>query len=327
MPFNASVSFVLTEIPLVAENTYCALFKSKHLFYSFFFFFLDFLWLVDTLIQSLMQSYLFFAGPSSPYLPPSRPWERKDPSSLWLPFDPEPFSCPLARSEAPEERRAILFKPTTSRYLASYCIKISPDSLGNKHCFHLTELIKPSVCDLTQHGGLTAEEMHFIWCDYGGSALSESAECSAEHGKQKKDWIMRAPSLYLSTSPFLIHRDAEPKASAVSVKTVIHHLWYTHTHTHHILPHLSQYHTVIGLELLIHISVPLLNAAAVLRRHTWRLPFDRELKNKKKTQAQGGEKSKRISPDLTFLVSPIDRALIKYLASNSDKQNKPPDRF
>lgn len=45
--------------------------------------------------------------------------------------------------------------------------------------------------------------------------------------------------------------------------------------------------------------------------------------NKKK----GGETSEKILLDLTFLVSPIDGALIKYLASNSDKQNKPPDRF
>lgn len=54
-------------------------------------------------------------------------------------------------------------------------------------------------------------------------------------------------------------------------------------------------------------------------------PLTKGLKRKK--QARGSERSEQILPDLTFLVSPIDRALIKYLASNSDKQNKPPDRF
>lgn len=59
-----------------------------------------------------------------------------------------------------------------------------------------------------------------------------------------------------------------------------------------------------------------------------RVPFDKGLKKKReKKQARGSERSEQILLDLTFLVSPIDRALIKYLASNSDKQNKPPDRF
>lgn len=48
---------------------------------------------------------------------------------------------------------------------------------------------------------------------------------------------------------------------------------------------------------------------------------------KKRKKAWGSETSEKILLDLTFLVSPIDGALIKYLASNSDKQNKPPDRF
>lgn len=51
--------------------------------------------------DKLQPSHLFLTGPSSPYLPPSRPWERKDPSSLWPFLEPEPFSCPLARREAP----------------------------------------------------------------------------------------------------------------------------------------------------------------------------------------------------------------------------------
>ncbi len=47
----------------------------------------------------------------------------------------------------------------------------------------------------------------------------------------------------------------------------------------------------------------------------------------KNKQARGSARSERITPDLTFVVRPIDRGLIKYLAGNSDKQNKPPDRF
>lgn len=48
--------------------------------------------------KHLTHTHLFFAGLSSQYsLLPFRPWRRNDPSSLWLPFDPEPLSCPLAR--------------------------------------------------------------------------------------------------------------------------------------------------------------------------------------------------------------------------------------
>ncbi len=47
----------------------------------------------------------------------------------------------------------------------------------------------------------------------------------------------------------------------------------------------------------------------------------------KNKQARGTGRSEQILPDLTFVVRAIDRGLIKYLASKSDKQNKPPDRF
>lgn len=50
-------------------------------------------------------------------------------------------------------------------------------------------------------------------------------------------------------------------------------------------------------------------------------------KKQNKNKPEASERTEQILPDLTFLLSPIDRALIKYLASNSDKQNKPPDRF
>lgn len=54
--------------------------------------------------RNISHTHLFFAGLSSQYsLLPFRPWRRNDPSSLWLPFDPEPLSCPLAREPGKKE--------------------------------------------------------------------------------------------------------------------------------------------------------------------------------------------------------------------------------
>lgn len=118
----------------------------------------------------------------------------------------------------------------------------------------------------------------------------------------------------------MIHWAPEPKASAVTAKIVTlndklaYHIIYCHDYC-------SIMGASFGVRSYLFFSCPHFPLSTASLR--WRLPVQQIIKKK----ARGSERSEQKLLDLTFSVSPIDRALIKYLASNSDKQNKPPDRL
>lgn len=81
--------------------------------------------------KHLTHTHLFFAGLSSQYsLLPFRPWRRNDPSSLWLPFDPEPLSCPLAREPGKKRKMVTAWPAYVSSFLPPL---IQNASLSIKH--------------------------------------------------------------------------------------------------------------------------------------------------------------------------------------------------